>query len=78
MKNTSQIFYKYAHINIAVSPEDNSSYLLITRFDLIRKPAKSLQILGTLVIWWFISKIVIPIETLFEGGSYWYIHEKAS
>lgn len=34
MKNTSQIFYKYAHINIAVSPEDNSSYLLITRFDL--------------------------------------------
>lgn len=34
VKNTSQIFYKYAHINIAVSPEDNSSYLLITRFDL--------------------------------------------
>ena len=61
MKNTGIIFYKYPHINITVSYEDNSSYSLIITLDLslisetgsdnllqgLRKHATSLQILST-------------------------------
>ena len=61
VKNTSPIFYKYAHIKITVSSEDNSSYSRVITLDFsliseadsaillqgLRKHATSLQILNT-------------------------------
>lgn len=61
MKNITPIFCKYAHIDIIVSSEDNSSYSPIIILDLsllseasseillqsLRKHATSLQVLST-------------------------------